>query len=205
MKLVWKGCYKGQEYLPKGNLPENAVKYKEPKNTLILNIVAAAYSIPVIFFISIATALKLPKGVGFPSMFNSWGVLLAALMILPHEFLHASCFPKGAEVGIWVAPKSLLAFVHCVEPVSKNRFIFISLLPNIVFGLLPFIVWFIVPYDVPGNNILYSFACVSLLFGSGDYMNICNTLLQVPNGALTQLSGFHSYWFMDYNINTKIG
>ena len=33
--------------------------------------------------------------------------------------------------------------------------------------------------------------------GSGDFMNIYNTIKQVPKGAMTQISGFNSYWFFE--------
>lgn len=195
MKLIWKGRYNGPEQLPKGNLPEEAVKYKEPTNTLMVNVVAGLFTIPVLFLIVVVTVLKRPVGADLPNMFNLWGLLLAFLMILPHELLHAVMFPKEAEVGLWIAPKSLMVFVHCVEPITKWRFILLSFLPSFVFGIVPLSVWLIIPYETsPINNALYSFACLSLLFGVGDLMNIWNTLLQVPNGAMTQISGFHSYW-----------
>lgn len=196
MKLVWKGIYNKIEQLPLGDLPENAVKYKEPKNILMLNIVAGLYTVPVIILVVVVTLLKRPIGAEIPSMIHIFGVALALLMIVPHELLHAICFPKDAEVGVWFAPKSLMAFVYSIVPVSKNRFIFISLLPSIVFGALPLTIWCMLPYSVSSfNNTLYSFACWSLFFGAGDYMNVINTIFQVPKGGMTQLSGFHSYWY----------
>ncbi len=199
MKLVWMGKYNGPEQLPKGDLPVKANKYKEPKTTFEINLVAGAYAIPVTVITIILILIKYPivsDVLILFKMFNFGGFILGFLMILPHELLHAIIFPKDAEVGLWVVPKGLMAFVHCVEPISKWRFIFLSLLPSIIFGFIPFLVWLFMPYGYSNiHSFLLSFSIVNLLFGVGDYMNVVNTLVQVPEGAMVQLSGFHSYWY----------
>ncbi|ADU28863.1 DUF3267 domain-containing protein [Evansella cellulosilytica] len=198
MNLVWKGIYKSVDQLPKGDLPERAVKFKEPDNLVQLNIIASLFVIPVLILIAIAVFLKfvIAGGEVTFTVFNLWGFLLAFLMILPHEMLHAMLFPKGKEVELWVSPKAMAAFVVCTAPISKGRFIFLSLLPNIVFGFIPLVVWIVLPVGGAIENILFSFATLSLLFGVGDYLNVFNAARQMPNGALTQLSGMNSYWFM---------
>ena len=55
MKLVWKGFYKNEKQLDVGNLPEDAVAYKEPKNLFMLNVVSSIFIIPVIIFVFIMT------------------------------------------------------------------------------------------------------------------------------------------------------
>ncbi len=118
------------------------------------------------------------------------------MTILPHEYLHAISFPKDSDVDLWIAPKSLMAFVHCVSPVSKWRFIYLSLLPNLLFGFLPFLLWLILPLEYTViSELLFSFSALNLTLGMGDYLNVYNTITQVPNNAMTQLSGFHSYWY----------
>jgi len=39
-----------------------------------------------------------------------------------------------------------------------------------------------------------AFAVINIFFGAGDYMNMYNAWRQMPKDAMTQLSGFHSYW-----------
>jgi len=150
--------------------------------------------------------------VGAVLMFSSWlhgglaiefdlltifiASLLALLTVVPHELLHAVCFGKDAEVEVYVAPKQMSAFVVSTHPVSKSRFIFLSLLPNIVFGWLPLVVWAFLPQQGFLMNVFFIFSISCILFGIGDYLNAFNAARQMPKGSMQQLSGFHSYWFM---------
>lgn len=116
-------------------------------------------------------------------------LLLSVLVIIPHEFLHALCF-KG-DVYLYFVPKKLLAFVHGTESMSKARFIFLSLLPNIVFGFIPFAA-FLVNHEL---LILGVFGVICISMGFGDYINVFNAATQMPKGARTYMKGFHSYWY----------
>lgn len=79
-------------------------------------------------------------------------------------------------------------------PVSRRRFLWLSAAPTLLFGLLPLGVWMLLP---PGRwELLYTLGGMSLQLGCGDLLNIHHTFTQVPPGAMVQLSGFHSYWFM---------
>lgn len=206
MSLVWKGIYKNKNQLPVGELPERAVKFKEPNSMLMINLVASLFVIPVIIVIVLAISLKylISGDMQSPNWFNLWAFITACIMIVPHELLHAAAFPKKAEVELWFSPKNLMAFVISTYPVSKLRFILISLLPNATFGLIPLIVWVFLPtsYSQLGD-FLFSFAVVSLLFGVGDYLNVFNAIFQMPRGSITQLSGMNSYWFMPKTNETK--
>ena len=198
MKLVWKGKYENEKQLLIGNLPENAVKFKEPGTPLMLNLVASIFIIPVFVIMGIAGFIKFHSELNIFSFyqFNILGMLLAVLMVIPHEILHAIVFPKGAEVQIWYYSKGFMAFIFSTCPISKFRFIFLSLLPNIIFGLIPLIVWIFIPLKFDAvSKVVFSFAFFSLLFGIGDYLNVFNATIQMPKNSLTQLYGFNSYWF----------
>lgn len=198
MKLIWKGKYKNVEQLKIGELPENAVKFKEPNSPLMLNLVASIFVIPVLIIIGIAIVIKfyLQQNMNSFNFYNYIGVLLAFLMIVPHELLHSIAFPKNAEVQLWFSPKSLMAFVFSTYPVSKKRFIYISLLPNIIFGIIPLILWIVIPTKFNEiSEIMFSFSFISLLFGVGDYLNVFNTIIQMPKDSVTQLYGFNSFWY----------
>ncbi|MEJ6950749.1 DUF3267 domain-containing protein [Natronospora cellulosivora (SeqCode)] len=198
MKLNWKGRFKDKSQLEKGDLPENAVQFREPDSFLTLNIVACFFIIPVFILLGIAIYMKRELGLleGTANYWDLRGFILAFIMILPHEFLHALAFPKEAEVQVWYSPKSLMAFVFSSYPVSKKRFIFLSLLPNMIFGFIPLIVWIFIPETYWFTDTLVSFAFLSLVMGGGDYMNVFNASWQMPRAAYTQSSGFHSFWFM---------
>lgn len=198
MKLTWKGKYKSVEQLSYGNLPADAVKFKEPNSPLMVNLVSSLFVIPVFILIGVTIYVKgLFAGVTDYDFFNTWGILLALLMIIPHELLHAIMFPKDAEVEIWFSLKNMMAFVFSTYPVTKKRFILLSLLPNIVFGVIPLFIWLLIPKGFTSiSNMIFSFAFFSLLFGIGDYMNVFNAAIQMPAKSITQLSGFHSYWYL---------
>lgn len=74
-----------------------------------------------------------------------------------------------------------------------------SLMPSIVFGLLPLILWLFIPEHNQISNFLLCFGSINLLVGAGDYLNVFNALVQMPKGAVTQMSGFHSYWYLKDN------
>lgn len=198
MKFVWKGKFTGYDQLPIGHLPENAVRYEEPETVAELSKKASWFLIPVgVFVLVIVLLRRLFFGEFPPFDISLFGVFIAFLMIMPHEFLHGIVFPKGAEVEVYYSIKNMMAFVISTHPTSKNRFIFLSALPNVVFGVLPLILWLVLPSEfVKLGQVLFTFGAVSMTFGVGDFMNIYNTIRQVPAGGMTQLSGFHSYWFM---------
>ena len=124
------------------------------------------------------------------------GIIMSCFSYFPHEYLHAICFGKDAEVELFFSLKHLTIFVISTKPISKSRFIFLSLLPNLVFGWIPLFVWMILPFNAVFSNHLFTFSILSLSSGIGDYLNVFNTVRQMPKGSMHQGSGFHSYWFM---------
>ena len=74
---------------------------------------------------------------------------------------------------------------------SKARFVIMSMLPNIIFGIIPYVAfWFNHDWLLLG---MVGAFCIGA--GFGDYINVFNALTQMPNGAKTYLCGFHSYWY----------
>jgi len=212
MKLILKGEFKSKDQLTIGQLPENAIKFEEPESMEALNKAAAFFLIPVVLMLIFFYILKFGFSFDLKNLFSSGyilGFLIAFLCVIPHELLHGICFPKEAEVELWWSPKNLIVFVHSTAPITKMRFIMLSLLPSFVFGMLPLILWLFVPVSESGlGSALWGFGMISLFLGVGDFLNVYNAFRQVPNGALTQLSGFHSYWFYpeghEYNKTNQI-
>ena len=199
MNLVWKGKYKDESQLAEGELPEEAVQFKEPDSPAKLNLIAALFIIPVMVLVGIVLFLKQQMGLlgNMPDVFNLTGVLLAFLMIIPHEIIHALSFPQEAEVHLWYSLKDVMFFVHSTYPLSKKRFIVMASLPSLIFGVLPLIIWMFIPESHGLSNSVISFATFNLLLGAGDYLNVFNAARQMPKGAVTQLSGFNSYWYWE--------
>ncbi|MGI6151162.1 MAG: DUF3267 domain-containing protein [Christensenellales bacterium] len=200
MKLIYKGNYKGEEQPPKGELPADAVRFDEPETPEELTKAAFRFAVPTVLLVALVVLLSAAFSGGFKlNLFSPYlylGALLFLFALLPHELLHAICFSRGHEVELYVSFRHMMLFVVCVQPISKGRFIFMSLLPNLVLGWLPLLVWAVLPYGEVRSNLLFSFSVMAVLGGVGDYLNAFNALRQMPKGSMQQLSGFHSYWFM---------
>ena len=85
-----------------------------------------------------------------------------------------------------------ILFVVGDEDMSKFRFIFMSLLPTIVFGFIPYALFIANPEWVVFGAL--GAMCISM--GSGDFINVFNALTQMPKGARTYLYKFNSYWYI---------
>lgn len=178
-----------EESLPHGEHKPGAVAFREAdakKLAVIANTGAA-----LLYFITLPLALWRAGGVR--AFFGDWsaliGILLSVAAMVPHEFLHASCF-RG-DVYMYQNLSRGLLFVTGPEDMSKGRFVFMSMLPNLVFGFVPFILFLIWPQ----LTLLGALGAVSIPAGFGDYYNVFNALTQMPRGARTYLYGFHSYWY----------
>ena len=201
MKLKWMGRYTSPEQLPVSQLPPNAVQYAEPEDLSQLVKQAMGYLVLPVLLTAAALILK-RLGAGHWDFLPSLGsfvagVVLSLVGILPHELLHGLCYPRDAQVQRWVSPKDSAAFVTCTQPVSKIRFLWMCAAPNVVLGLLPLLIWVLLPHWVGfASQLVLVFGAASLMNGVGDYLNIHLTLSQVPRGAIVQNSGFHTYWYL---------
>ena len=191
MKLHYKGKYDGkEESLPHGEHHPGAVQFREPepkKFMLIANggaLLAAAVLLAVFFFRARNELSDLS------ALIQIWvACALFFVTLIPHEILHASCFKGDVYLYTWLKRGAL--FVVGPEDMSKGRFIFMSLLPNLVFGFVPFLAFLIWP-NLTAAGMLGVLAISS---GFGDYLNVFHALTQMPKGARTYLYGFHSYWY----------
>jgi hypothetical protein len=195
MKLVYKGVFKDNERLPKGVLPQNAVKFVEPNSMGKVILAASVFIIPALLMVGLfLTVHYLLYGEAATDL-TSTGLIAALFCMVPHELLHGVCFGKDADVEMYVAPKQLSMFVISTQPVTKARFIFLSLLPNLIFGWIPLFFWTVLPHNEIYSDHLFAFALMSVIIGIGDYLNVFNAARQMPKGSMQQLSGMNSYWY----------
>ena len=110
--------------------------------------------------------------------------------LFPHELLHAICFKE--DVYLYTNLEQGMLFVVGPEKMSKRRFIFMSLLPNLILGFLPYLVGMMFP------DLLFFavFGAINLGCGAGDYYNVFNAMMQMPKHAQTYLYGMNSYWYL---------
>lgn len=191
MKLHYRGKYNlDPETLPTCKHQPNAVKFKEVDSTKELAVIANGIGIALMILLAIPVYLKY-KGLLFDYFDEIMvGAMLPLLTMFPHELLHALCFKE--DVYLYTNFKQGLLFVVGCETMSKQRFIFMSLLPNIVFGFIPYMISFLgIQYLT-----LAVLGVVAIGMGAGDYYNVFNAITQMPKGARTYLYQMNSYWYI---------
>ncbi|MBQ9044558.1 MAG: DUF3267 domain-containing protein [Oscillospiraceae bacterium] len=195
MKLHYEKTFNGDvATLPQREHAPGAVKFREPESPARMALIAngGALVLMVLTFVGMfwrifhARELVLDN---FPMQFII-GSLLVLITLFPHELLHASCF-RG-DVYLYTYLKKGMLFVVGPEDMSRGRFVFMSMLPNLVFGFVPYILFLIHPAWLW----LGVFGAMAIPSGFGDYFNVFNCLTQVPKGGIVYLSGFNSYWYM---------
>lgn len=185
--------------LEEANLPDNAVMFKESKDVeafipkcLLLAIVVT------IIFVTISKVISDIQGVPYigADYFTLDIVALWIVQAILHEYIHAVCYGKNADVKIYISLNNGVLVCHSTKPLEKKRFILMSIAPTLIFAVIPYVFWavFFVNMGYIGTKVL-SYCAFPFIFGVGDYINIVNTIRQVPKGGFVVNSGFHSYWF----------
>ncbi|TGY65316.1 DUF3267 domain-containing protein [Dubosiella muris] len=190
MKLHYKGTYDlNPDSLPAAPAKKDAVPFKEPDS--IEKIAWIANGIALVLLVVLAIPIvalyktRLIFSIGF------WiGGGLSLLTCFPHEILHALCFKD--DVYLYTNLRQGMLFVIGTETMSKRRFIFMSMLPNRVFGVLPYGLGLL----FPSCSVLLGLGWCAITMGAGDYLNVFHALTQMPKGAKTYMSGIHSWWFI---------
>ena len=191
MKLHYRGKYNlDPATLPTCKHQTNAVKFKEVDSTKELAVIANGIAIALMILLAIPVYLKY-KGLLFDYFDEMMvGAMLPLLTMFPHELIHALCFKE--DVYLYTNFKQGLLFVVGCETMSKHRFIFMSLLPNIVFCFFLYMISFLgIQYLT-----LAVLGVIAIGMGAGDYYNVFNALIQMPKGARTYLYQMNSYWYI---------
>ncbi len=195
MKLVYKGKFSGNtEDLPHGEHKPGAVRFKEPddpkKLAVIVNIAGGVMTraFRIGYLVRYFTAFP-----GVDVIDTMWwfiGLALSLVAVFPHELLHALCFRE--TVYLYTYWSKGMLFVVGPEPMTRRRFVFMSLLPNLVLGLVPYVLALVWPQLVA----LGAMGGILLGGGVGDYYNVFHALTQMPRGAMTYLYQFNSWWYL---------
>lgn len=189
MKLHYKGKYNlDPSSLPYGEHKENAVAFKEIQDTKELGLFASTWGFVIIIVLGIIAFLRCYHyQIGWQVVI---GYLCFKLILFPHEMIHALCF-KG-DVYLYTNRQEGLLFIVGPETMSKSRFIVMSLLPNLIFGFIPYIIGMIFPQYIW----LLVLGTLAIGSGFGDYYNVYNAISQMPKRSRTYLYGPHSFWYM---------
>ncbi len=190
MKLKYMGAYNGD--------PDSLPCEKHYPNAKLLDIEGVSYDklINVLNIISALVMIVLFVLFGLISEFKNFdlnGSILGLILLVPHELLHAICFKGEVFLYLWI--KKGCMFVIGPEPISKMRFIFMSLLPNLCFGFLPFIIYIC----NPNMTLLGSMGVITIGMGVGDYYNVINAIKLMPKGSKAYCYKANTYWYIPDN------
>ena len=191
MKLHYKGKYDlNPESLPHGEHMDGAVPFKEVDDSKKMAVIANVGCFLIMLILAIPALIRCRGYLADLSIQIMLGGISSMLIMFPHEILHAICFKE--DVYLYTNMKQGMLFVVGTETMSKGRFIFMSLLPNIVFGIIPYILGMIFP------NMIYLVVLGILAtgMGAGDYYNVYNASTQMPKGSRTYLYQVNSYWYI---------
>ena len=185
MKFHFAGKYNGDpESLITHEHEPDYVPFKEAQDmnrfAIIMNLMAL-----VIVIITMGIYIYLSR-----TAFDVIGMILSIVVAVPHEFLHGLCF-KG-DVYMYENLKKGMLFVAGPETFSKARFIFMCMLPNLVFGFIPYLIFLI----DPTQTMLGTLGAMSIAAGAGDYYNVFNALTQMPKGSRAYMHGMNTCWYI---------
>ncbi|MEG2540046.1 MAG: DUF3267 domain-containing protein [Clostridium sp.] len=211
--IKYMGKYEREEQLLTGELDPRAVKYDEPDSiSEIFNMGFKLFSpvfiaIFVLIFIRVRFWSVSIWDINFVNLGLALvvGFVLQIAFIAVHEILHAVSFPRKARKEVWVKPSEFVAFVYSSAIVSKVRFIWMSLCPNIILGFIPYLLWMLGIFGFGSllSNIVIITAMFNIMSGVGDYLNVYLTIKQVPKGGFVQSYGLHSYWIRESSENKR--
>ena len=186
MKLHYMGSFQGKvATLPHAEPVEDAVPVREPGKPRKLVIIT---NIGALVLFAILLALLLLQG-GTAAL-NFRGVILAAVLLFPRELLR-SVFYRG-DVYYYTNFQQSMPFVIGPEHMRRERFLLMTLAPDVLLGLLPYLLFLI----WPRLSLLGTLGLICLPMGFGDYLLAWLILRQMPKGAMTYRNMFHSYWYI---------
>ncbi|MFC3039473.1 DUF3267 domain-containing protein [Virgibacillus xinjiangensis] len=194
--IKFKGKYTDENQLKRGSLPHNAVKFKEPNSISTAFLLGGLISLPILLLSTTIMIMKIENFLAIPVYHYVFIGLLSMILTYVHELIHAFSLPRYSEKEIWTKMNEGALFVHFNSPLSKYRFVWVCMAPNIILGYLPFLLFSIGVFDF--NNIISVYvgilSWVMILTGIGDYLNAYNAIRQVPPDARIINHGINSYW-----------
>ena len=190
--IKYMGKYTSDEQLIKRKeIPENAVEFgiiTDLKKELGRGFLML---LPLFLIMVMATIFKV-KNVDYHIQ-KDYRIIISIIMViasvrvltLVHEFIHCLFYPRKALKTIWHSKEQGAYFVYCEEEVSKLRFIIMCLAPMFILGIIPFIIWLILPnvISMPYNIAVAIITWIMTIIAMGDVSNIYWIIKEVPSGA----------------------
>lgn len=210
---MWNIVYRGDiKYGELGSADDHkgAVQFIEPNDIQCVLVRGAILMLPFMIPITlVGLHCIIDRYQSFSEIKNNATIIIGLLgialvcCVLPgcHEVIHALCYPLNSIKEIWHAKEEGALFIYCTAHVSKKRFIWICLAPNLILGIIPFVILLCMQNFISlyfwGPAIICSY--FAIIIGIGDFYNIYNAICQVPPKGIIYNNGLHSYWYEERN------
>lgn len=190
MKLYFCGkYYKNKEKIPyKNNDKGKIIDIKKTDKQIIKY--SNIFKLLLIIFLSIPFFIISKEIIKFKLLDFFSACILGYISIYIHELLHALCFKE--EVYIFFDFIKGIAFTVGTEDMSKNKYIFTCLFPNIVLGIIPYSIFLL-------NNtaiFLGIYGAICITTGYQDFINIYNVIRYTPKKSIIYLNGLNAFWYL---------
>ncbi len=164
----------------RGNLPKNAIKIDTPRS--IEEMLKKAVPIEAVLGIVLFVTMFIKTIVSHDLVINPiavvFGFIIGFLLLAVHELLHAVVYPKETTVTIGKLKGKLMFVALASFPISRQRFILMSLLP-FVLGIIPLLAFVISPAEKKiVNGLMFGMATMGMLSPYPDVFNVITVLRQ---------------------------
>lgn len=177
-----------KDLIKRKSIPKDAVEFGIVKDLKDVFVKGFFMLMPIIVIMVILTILKV-KSIKYHLTMNI-DVIIAFILIIilvyvltiVHEVIHALFYPRKYLKTIWKSKRDGARFVYCEELVSKKRFVIMALAPMFILGIIPFIIWFILPnfIPMPYNLTFVITTWFMTLIAMGDIYNAYIVIKEVP-------------------------
>lgn len=192
MKLIWKGVLSKHNPLPSPAVPSEAKKLF-PENQ---GWQAYLLVVPILLMAYFCIVVRRPftTGVVFTKEALFLGVGLSLLFLVAHELIHAVCCPKRAEVLVYVSVAGICLIPTC--PLGKRRYIVMALMPALILGVCPLIIWLLLTGLSPlMSSMIFAFSIGSLSMCVGDLYNVILAARKMTFQSLLITSGNACFYY----------
>lgn len=192
MILKWKGKLSENNTFPKNEVPKNAVRFLNPKFQMEPYLGA----IPIIILIIACVLFK--RNFIEEYTLNIKGYIIGFLLTIPflivHEFLHVICLPKEVIAEVFWSPAGI-SLIPC-SPISKGRYAIMLIVPLIVIGLIPLLIWTFIPFNnITLSSIIFLLSAGNLGGTSIDLYNLYQVIKVMPKNSHMITSETNCYYF----------
>lgn len=192
LNIFFKGNYTSDEQLIKRDqIPDDAVEFAVVSGLHDVFGKGLLLLFPVFAGMVAATVLKLKDidyhlTMGLDVIVSFFIVIVSvSLLTFVHEIIHALFYPVRSEKGIWKSKEQGAYFVYCEDEITKTRFVVMCLAPMFILGIIPFVIWLLLPQFIP---MPYNIA-VAIVFwfmtimSMGDVANVYHVVKEVPRNS----------------------